>query len=244
MSDSVNIFRVGLIIIVILLLILVSAAGFFLQQEIKKNTNLGEQLIKAQEQENLLKSSFENSDEKISRLNILIGESQEEIKSLTSKISVLENDNMRLSEELSSLKGHMHTTNNQNIEFLKKVDDLENELRRKEGELGIAVKEKEDLLAKLEVLEQKRSSIDLEKIVVKPLLEGKIVNIDRKYKFLIIDRGEQNNVEVGDIFICFLDDREIGQVKVEKVYESLSAANFLPDLQFQYLKQGAKVVRR
>ncbi len=241
---SSAIFRGILITIVVLLLVLVSTAAFFLQGEIKKSANLSEQLIYTQKEQLIFKSSLEDSKEEVSRLNILITESHGQAKQLDSEISTLEEDNKRLNREISTLKENISFTNEKNIGLSKKIDDLETKFANKEKQLVSAVKEKEDLRVKLEDFKKERGPINLEKIVVKPQLEGKIVNIDKRLKFLVIDRGIQDDVAVGDVFSCFLNGKEIGQVKVEKVYDSLSAANFLSNLKFKYVKEGAKVLRR
>lgn len=241
--------RVILIIIVALSLTLASTAFFLLQQQTHKCTELTSQLDQAFQREKLIQSSLDSSTQQVQRLNILVKESQDKIETSNSETSSLENKNKGLSQELSQLKKHLQVTNNQNVDFIKQIDDLKVKLKQKERRVDALNKEKEDLASKLE---KKRGFISLEKIVVGPqvpqelvqILEGKIVNVDKKFKFLIIDRGEKDYVNVGDVFSCFSLDKEIGDVKVEKVYETLSAANFLPNLQFRLLKKGLKVIRR
>jgi len=62
------------------------------------------------------------------------------------------------------------------------------------------------------------------------LLEGKITVINKEYNFAVINLGQKDGINLGDQFSVSRDGKVIGDIKVEKVHESMSAAGFAPEL--------------
>ncbi len=57
--------------------------------------------------------------------------------------------------------------------------------------------------------------------------KGKILTVNKEYNFVVIDLGSQNGVAEGQVFCVYSDSKYIGDIKVEKVHDSLSAACFI-----------------
>ncbi len=242
--------RIILILLVIISLSLASVAAYLLQQEMQKNTALNNQLGETLKQNEALKASLESSRQELSRLSESSSQTEEKIKALNADILTLENEKRSLAEMISDFKNQLAKTQKENTESLKKIDDLKAKVEDNQKQLDAATKEKEQLSSKLKELELKtREGVRLDKIVVRPQgegakLEGKISSLDKKFKFVLIDLGKNDGVEVGDVFTCLDNNKEIGEVKIEKVYETLSSANFLPNLSVKSLKAGSKVVKK
>ncbi len=66
-------------------------------------------------------------------------------------------------------------------------------------------------------------------------LKGKVLTINKDYNFAIINLGSKDGVKLGDIFSVYHNDAYIGDVKVEKIHDSMSAAGF------SSLESGTKV---
>jgi len=62
------------------------------------------------------------------------------------------------------------------------------------------------------------------------LLEGKIIVVNKEYNFGVINLGSKDKVSVGDEFLISRAGRLIGELKVEKVHEAMSAAGFAAEL--------------
>ncbi|MDD3345204.1 MAG: hypothetical protein PHO34_02035 [Candidatus Omnitrophica bacterium] len=62
------------------------------------------------------------------------------------------------------------------------------------------------------------------------LLEGKITVVNKEYSFVVINLGQKDGVAVGDLFSVYQDNKAVGDIRVEKVHESMSAAGFSADL--------------
>lgn len=251
MPQSGKLARLFLVLLVIVSLALASAAAYLLQQEMKKSASLNEKLTAVLSQQKSIQSTLDTSKQDLSRLNTLLSQSEEKVKQLHENITTLEDEKKTLAEDLIYLKTKLESVQKENSASLKLTENLKKEAQEKQQQLESISKEKEGLLAKLSSLELKTSqAVRLDKIVVRPQggvltgLEARVASIDKKFKFLIIDKGQKDSVTVGDVFVCFNKDKEIGQVEVEKVYESLSSARFLPNLDVKNLREGSKAVRR
>ena len=82
------------------------------------------------------------------------------------------------------------------------------------------------------VLQPVDKSAKLEKKVEAPQgksLEGKIVVVNKEYNFAVINLGSKDGVSLQDEFYVTRSGKVIGNLKVEKVHESMSAAGFDPE---------------
>ncbi len=84
-------------------------------------------------------------------------------------------------------------------------------------------KQVEDLQAKKEV--------ELDKIVVKPGVEaeGKVLVVNKEFNFIVVAAGNNKGITPGVTFGVFRNNKLVAKAQVEKVYETMSAANILPD---------------
>lgn len=84
------------------------------------------------------------------------------------------------------------------------------------------------------------------KIVQTPIsaiLEGKVMIVNKEFNFVVINLGSKDKVDVGDEFKVFRDGKYIGDIKVEKVHESMSAAGFIPELR-DLIKENDKIMQK
>jgi chromosome segregation ATPase len=58
-------------------------------------------------------------------------------------------------------------------------------------------------------------------------VEGKVLVVNKEYNFAVISLGSKDGVAVGNEFSVFHGGQYIGDVKVEKVHDSMSAAGFI-----------------
>jgi hypothetical protein len=74
--------------------------------------------------------------------------------------------------------------------------------------------------------------------------EGKVLVVNNDYNFIVINLGNKEGVEIGQLFSVYRGNKYIGDVKVEKVHDSMSAAGFVtPDIKDK-VNEGDKVVRK
>lgn len=73
-------------------------------------------------------------------------------------------------------------------------------------------------------------------------LEGAVLVVNKDYSFAVIDIGSQNGVRLGNVFSVYHKNKYVGDLKIEKVHEAMSAAGFVnPDLKDK-ISEGDRVV--
>ncbi len=126
------------------------------------------------------------------------------------------------------------------------LDKLEKEVtarREAEAQLLIAVREKRNLERKLKKVTRATQTIELEKIVVKPVssLAGEVLMVNKEHSFVVLNLGRANNLTFGEFLSVYRNGEFIGNVEVEMVYEKTSAATILPEWKDVEFKENDEV---
>jgi cell shape-determining protein MreC len=131
---------------------------------------------------------------------------------------------------------------------------------------------KKGLELKIKDLEEKSQGVELGKIVVSPEavktdnvkgkkkagevkenkevavvargIEGKVLVVNKEYNFAVINLGSKDGVELGQIYTIYRGNSYIGEVKVEKLHDSMAAAGFILEDTKDRVKEGDKVIRK
>ncbi len=77
-----------------------------------------------------------------------------------------------------------------------------------------------------------------------PALEGKVLVVNRDYNFAVINLGNKEGVAIDDIFSVYHNNKDIGDIKVMKVHDAMSAADFLSMDIKSKIAEDDKVVRK
>lgn len=70
---------------------------------------------------------------------------------------------------------------------------------------------------------------------------GQVVVVNREYDFIVMNLGRTHGLNVGQEFQVVRGDDVLGRVKVEKVYDELSAATILPESRKDQIREGDTV---
>ena len=68
--------------------------------------------------------------------------------------------------------------------------------------------------------------------------------MNKEYNFVVISLGSKDGVVINDQFAVYHGDKYVGDVKVEKVQESMSAAGFVAEDIKNKVKEGDKVLKK
>ncbi len=71
--------------------------------------------------------------------------------------------------------------------------------------------------------------------------EGKVLVVNKDYNFVVINMGSKDGVRTGDVFSIYHANKYIGDVKVDKVHDSMAAAGFLTADLKDKVSEGDKV---
>ena len=91
-------------------------------------------------------------------------------------------------------------------------------------------------------MQQKEQKQENPAQAAKPL-EGKVTVINKEYNFAVINLGQKDGINTGDQFTVSRDGKVIGEIKVEKVHDSMSAAGFAAELK-DLIKENDLVVQK
>jgi len=244
--------KIKLIVLIGVILVSLSIAGggfYLLQKERVRNVELGNMLDEL------------TVKQKAGEAKLL--EAQKSISSLESKLK-------DTASQIDSLSNQLQQEKTAKEEALTKIENrltkAQNDVKNIQAKLGTIETEKAKLESKVKELEAK-ANVELGKIVVSPesvqvkppvgaatvvkaveakaqSLEGKVLVLNKEYNFVVINLGNKDGIAVGDQFAVYHGDKYIGDVKVEKLQDVMSAAGFASDDVKNKVKEGDKVVRK
>lgn len=239
-----------LIILIVMSLSLCAVTFYIFQKERAKNLSLQNELDKTTQKQRATDIKLQESQRLVSGLESKLAQAQGQIDILTAdleqeKIAKEETkaliEQLRIDLEQREKKSSQTQNELQNLQArLKELESKKTELESKKTELETKIK---DLEARLET-----QGVELGKIVVAPTVpteaspEGKVLVINRDYDFAVINLGSKDGIGSGAIFSVYHNNKYIGDVKVEKIYDSMSAAGFISDNLKDKINEGDKVV--
>jgi hypothetical protein len=77
-----------------------------------------------------------------------------------------------------------------------------------------------------------------------PSGEGSVLVVNKDYNFTVISLGNKDGVRTGDVFSVYHNNKYLGDIKVEKVHDSMSAAGFLSADMKNKINEGDKVLQK
>ena len=170
-----------------------------------------------------------------------IEDAHSEIESFKQSLNVEKQEKEIFKNELASVKEELAKKS----EHLKETSE---ELRRVKADLKEYKQAKltfekrvKDLLG--EVSEEQTSGVPgrvTGKIVVKSI-EGKVLIVNDKYNFVMIDLGARDGIRVSETLIVCREDIFLGKVRIEKIYPRGSQASILPRWKKGDIQEGDNV---
>jgi len=256
------------IVLISISLILAGGTFYLLQQEKTKNLKLTDELIDTKTKYEATKADLEKSTKKISSLEFSVEDYKTQVSSLTGD---LERERSAKQEAFSRVKKLQDDLDLQLatkfglekrlIDSDKIVKDMETRLREMEAQLKDLGLKKVALEDKVKGLEQITSNVELGKIVVSPepaavaaspatfssasvsavKLEGKVLVVNKDYNFAVISLGAKDGVAMGSKFTVSHNNKKIGDLQIEKIHDSMSAAGFTSPEIKEKIAEGDKV---
>lgn len=261
--------KVAVIMLILLLIISLSLAGgifYLFQKERAANLALQEQLAEIRAAQKVTQGKLDESNRTIAQL-------ESKLKETTTQIEKLNNDLQQekmVKEEALSQIGQLKISLEQQKGLRADLENKLNLAQRDAEKIQVRLKGLEAKKAELEVrvkgLEEKEGgveSVELGTVVVTPEpqatpsvektkervseakgIEGKILVVNKEYNFAVINLGSKDGVGMADVFSIYHENKYIGDVKVEKVHDSMAAAGFLTDEIKNKVSEGDQVVKK
>lgn len=252
-----------IVIIIILALLVVSALGFYLyHQERLKNINLEERIEELNTKYKIGEAKLMEAQKVLSSLEIKLKDSDTRIAQLTSDLEKERAAKENASSDLEQIKLDLEGQKGLRSELESKLEKVTNELQAAQDKLLMMETEKKDLEAKAQEVDKAPAGVELGKIVIKdeapiPLkenkalaasvaqqLEGKVLVLNKEYNFVVINLGSKDGVAIGELFSVYRGNNYLGDIKIEKLHDSMAAAGFLAEDIKNKVKEGDRVVKK
>jgi len=196
------------------------------------------------------KSAKDQSEAKVTKL-------EEKFKSVTADLEGIKQkgeaaiaDLETKKTELAKIKIDLDSEKKEKLAISKKLDALQADYDKTKKEAVRLTNEKIDLEKKVRELQEKQS-VNLDKIVVnpnegsqarEPLMQGKVLVVNKEYSFIVTDIGQDKNIKKGMKFDVMDGQRFLGQAEIDKVYDTMSSAAMLPGARINDMKKGNVIV--
>ncbi|MCX7928023.1 MAG: hypothetical protein N2606_07860 [Candidatus Omnitrophica bacterium] len=202
-------------------------------------------------------------ERKVSDLQNKLQDAQKKISALTSDLEKEKATKKQSQDEIARLKASLEEQLKIKQDMEKELTDtveslknMESQLKEMQTKLNEVESRKKLLEDRVKELEQKAQNVELGTIVVssdKPSvspaavnspqkIEGKIAVVNKEYSFAVINLGSRDGVAVGNVFTVLHNNKPIGDIKVEKVHDTMSAAGFVSADLRDKIFEGDKVV--
>ena len=203
-------------------------------------------------------------EEEVSNVRKELTQAQEELVKAAKAQETLARDVEDRQQEIARLSQELQQTKSQSAEMTNQLSVLQSERDTVKQRLADLEKAKSELEAKVMELSD-RPTVELDKVlvtspaagmpargssatagVVMPVStgaaprtsDGQVVVINREYDFIVMSLGRNQGLSVGQEFQVVRGSEVLGRVKVEKVYDELSAAALLPESKKNTIREG------
>ncbi|MDO8662071.1 MAG: hypothetical protein Q7K98_02465 [Candidatus Omnitrophota bacterium] len=260
--------KAKVIVLIIIILIALGAVGgvaYLYQQEHSRNIDLQSKLDELSTKQKLTEVKLLEAQKSLSALESKLKDATSQIDTLTSQLQQEKTSKEEALAKIDQMKADLDRQKELRSDLENKFSKAQDDVRAIQGKLGKIESEKATLEAKVKDLEAK-SNVELGKIVVSPetvqvnpstataqvikpvapaqKLEGKVLVLNKEYDFAVINLGNKDGIAIGDQFSVYQDNKYLGDLKVEKVQDAMSAAGFLSDEMKKKIKEGDKVVKK
>jgi myosin heavy subunit len=190
-----------------------------------------EQLRTELEQQKGLRAELE---ERFNQAQKEVEKSQNQLRLLVSQKTELENKISDLQEKSSKLESKMEGVELGKIVVTpsSKTDEKAKKAKKskKVKEVSLPIPPTSEVSTPPPVVEKRKT------------MEGKVLVVNKEYNFAVIDLGSKDGVGVDDIFTIYHDNKNLGDARVGKVHDSMSAVDFLSEDIKDLIAEGDKVV--
>lgn len=256
-----NKIRVSTFILILLILVSLSLAGrvfYLLQKEHAMNLALQEELEDIKTKQRITETKLEESKKTISTLESNLHEAKVQIDTLTSNLEQEKTAKENALAQTEQLRVELEQQEKLRLILEDKLTQAQEDTKRIEAQLKESDSKKMELETKIKDLDAKsKSAVELGKIVVSSetklptettslestskKLEGKVLVVNKNYNFAVINLGTKDGIDIGDMLSVLHNNKYIGDVKVEKVHDSMSAAGFVSMEMKDKVNEGDKV---
>jgi vacuolar-type H+-ATPase subunit I/STV1 len=262
-----------LLIVLIFISLVLAGTGFYLfQKERAKNVELQTQLEELNTKQRLTEKRLDESRKMASDLQVQLQENRDQIVKLNSDLQNEKMGKTEALAKTELLKADLEQQKLLRQDLEGKLSLAQEDAKKAQDKLGELESKKQELEAKIKELETVSQDVELGKIVVTPEVpavaapepkvkakknakavketapaagpEGKVLVVNREFNFVVLNMGSKDGIDVGQVFSVYHNNNYIGDVKVEKVHDSMAAAGFVSNDIKNKVSEGDRVFQK
>jgi len=150
----------------------------------------------------------------ISRMNRVLKQRQDVIMKQQQALMVARQNSAVMAQQVSDLQRQNNQMVQYNSEITRHVTKLETEL--------------EEVRGKLQRITEATGGAGVDIEVQRPI-NGTVTSVQPETASVVIDRGEQHKVDIGNMFWVFRGDKLVGRVRVTSVQQTACGATIMPE---------------
>lgn len=251
-------------VMIVLLIISLSLAGggfYLFQKERLKAMDLATKVQELTEKERITEAKLEESKKVVNELQAKLQDARDQADKANVELQQEKSSRQQAMSKVDQLTAELKQSSDIKASLEKKAAQAEVEAKKAQEKLKELQAAKDQLEARLKQMTASPGGVELGNIVVSPgtpgnaaanavpraapgFLEGKVLVINKDYNFVVINLGAKEGVGIGNVFSVYKDSRYIGDVKVEKVHESMAAAGFVGEDIKSKISEGDRVVQK
>jgi len=214
---------------------------------LKEKRNLEKDLETVKSAKELMEAEIAKFEEKAKELSSQLEEAKQKSESVSTELDASK-------AELEKIKTGLDNEKKEKLAISKKLDILQSDYDKIKKEALRLANEKIDLEKRLTESTEKQA-VSLDKIVVnsnegykaanqavKPAMQGRVLVVNKEYGFIVVDIGQDKNIQKGIKFDVMDDYKFLGQAQIDKIYDTMSSAIILPGGNIKDMKKGNVIV--
>ena len=236
-----------LVVISVLLLSLTAISIFFFKKENELRKLAESKLAQAKALEVKLDQDLKEAKKQVFLFEEKNKEADDKINGLMDELELQKGVRDQMKSENDSLKEALTKETKDKEALNKELAALQEKAASLEENFKSEEKLRVDLESKVKDMEQQTSQqpgVELEKIVVTPgeIPQGKIIDVNMDNNFVIFNLGQEYGIKQDMLMSIFRKDNYLGDVKVSRVQEGMSVADFIPPLTSKQVKKDDRIV--
>lgn len=261
-----------LIILIVISLSAAAGSLYLYQKEHAQNIALQENIVDLNKRQSITEEKLAESKKIAADLQLKLQEAKDKLDSLAEEFTQEKTKYNETSSQLEQSKSDLEKQKSLRQDLESSLSQVQDEGKKIKEQLKIIQKQKTELEEKIKNLEAGATGVELGRVIVNnevnaeektitaipkiekdqkkipslqvKKLEGKIMVINKEFNFAVINLGSKDKIDLGDEFsVISPSGNPIGDLKVEKVHESMSAAGFSPEIK-DVIKENDRIVKK
>jgi len=201
------------------------------------------------------KSKIDTLTEQIKQEQEAKKTAQEELEKVKADLTTQKSLRVKLEGELNLAQSALKKTQAQLTELEgrknlleSKIGDLEQKTNKEDSdvELGtiVVAPEAQESALTLAIPVTQKAAVSSTQKSSALASEGKVLVVNKEYNFAVINLGSKDGVALDDIFYVYHSNKYIGDIKLEKIHDSMAAAGFVSSNVKNKIAEGDRVVKK